>query len=198
MSSGSHHHLFFVLLSEAFFTLQNTFHPGYRKTACCNCSAMLFIYKKSREQEENTRCVHQILHRLVQRRFGPNHPALENYSWGYSAPSRQACAYIKRCSLSFGNCSPVALTATGHSGVAGLTALGWRWCLWKWTIRLERYKEWHPPFWEIVDLCKSGVGSSPVVYCVAAQPLLGCRLPLWKMEAWRPADHYSQEGGVRT
>lgn len=124
MSSRSHQHLFFVLLAQAFFALQNMLHPSYRKTAFCKCSAMLFIYKKNREQEENTRCVHQILHRLLQRHFGPNHPALENYSWGYSAPSRQVCAGIKTCSLSFGNCSPAALTATGHSEVAGLTALG--------------------------------------------------------------------------
>lgn len=139
--------------------------------------------------------MHQILHRLLQRHFGPNHPALENYSWGYSASSGQVCAGIKTCSLSFGNCSPAALTATGHSEVAGLTALGWRWCLWKWTIRWERYKGWHPPFWEIADLCESGVGSLPVVSCVVAHPFLACHLPLWKVKSWRAAVHYSQEGG---
>lgn len=136
---------------------------------------MLFTYKKSRKQEESTRCAYQIRHRLMQRHLGPNHPALENYSRGYSAPSRQLCACMKRCSLSFGNCNLLALTARGHSVVAGLTAWEWRWCLWKWTIRFGRYKRQHPPFfWEMAGLCGSGVGSSPLVSCVVAQRCLEC------------------------
>lgn len=64
---------------------------------------------------------------------------------GYSAPLRQLCAYKKRHSFSSGNCCPVVLTVTGHSRVTGLPALKRRWCSWKWTIRLERYKGWIQP-----------------------------------------------------
>lgn len=52
MSSRSHQHLFFVLLAQAFFTLQNMLHPSYRKTAFCNYSAMLFIYKKTENKRK--------------------------------------------------------------------------------------------------------------------------------------------------
>lgn len=56
MSSMSLHQLFFVLLAQAFFTLQNTLHPGYRKLHAATVQ-QCFSYVKKAEDKRRTQDV---------------------------------------------------------------------------------------------------------------------------------------------